>query len=72
MGSVPFKSREEPRNKLIEKLNNKHRQAIYEKWKYEIEKNEIIQCNITFDNYDGINTPAGFDNNIIETKMTLK
>lgn len=53
MGSVPFKSRQD---QLIKRLNNKHRQVIYDKWKYEIKNSEIIQCNIIFDSIDEMNT----------------
>jgi hypothetical protein len=65
MGSVPFKSRQD---QLIKRLNNKHRQVIYDKWKYEIENREIIQCDIIFDNMEEINTSSGFNNNAIERK----
>ncbi len=65
MGSVPFKYRQ---YKLINILNNKHRQVIYDKWKYEIENREIIQCDIIFDNMEEINTSSGFNNNAIERK----
>lgn len=45
MGSVPFKFQQ---NKTMKEFNNKQRQMIYEKWKYEIKNSDLIQCSITF------------------------
>jgi hypothetical protein len=56
MGSRPFKSRQE-------KLNNKQRQIIYEKWKY-----DIIQCYITFDN---IEENKNFNGNNIKDRQKM-
>jgi hypothetical protein len=64
MGSVPMKSREE---KLIQRVNNKQRRIIYDKWKY-----EIIQCYITFDQMEEKNTLIGFNNNAIVHHSTDK
>ena len=64
MGSVPMKIQQD---KLMKRFHNKQeRRKIYDKWKYEIENCEIIQCRITFNNRND------FDTNSSITNMTME